>query len=179
MIENHKKDKNFLAWDFAYSFKFQRIEKRFDKLWEMKVSARNSLADWLVVSDIPPRAAEICANACSELIENTIKYSRNGTIVTVMIHFLDNTIAVETCNAAEEEYVKALRQSLAALAAAPDPKQLFIERLLNPVEDESRLGLIKIVMETKGTVECLPAEDANVIRIRLRMQAAQIKEDIE
>lgn len=172
MIENHEKDENFLAWDFAYSFKFRRIEERFDKLWEMKVSARESLADWLIVSDIPPRAAEICANACSELIENTIKYARNGSIATVLIHFIDNTITVETCNAAENEHIEALRHSLAALAAAPDPKQLFVEKLLNPAEGESRLGLIKIVMETKGTLECLPAEDANVMRIRLRMQAA-------
>lgn len=158
-------------WDFAYSFKFRRIEERFDKLWEMKVSARESLEDWLMVSDIPPRTAEVCANACSELIENSIKYARNDSVATVLIRVIENSITVETSNAAEKAHRDALHQALAELKTAPAPKQLFVKKLLNPLEGKSQLGLIKIVMETRGILECLPSENEEMIRIRLRMNA--------
>ena len=124
-----------------------------------------------MVSDIPPRMAEICANACSELIENSIKHAQNNSVVTVFIHVLNKTITVETSNESEKGHREALSQSLAALDTTPDPKLLFVERLLNPVEGKSHLGLIKIVMETKGTLECMPSEDGDMIRIRLCMRA--------
>lgn len=170
-MEQHATNEEPLAWDFAYSFKFRRVGERFDKLWEMKVSARESLEDWLVVSDVPPRTAEICANACSELIENSIKYAQNGSIATVLIHVLNNTITVETSNTAEKAHRDALSLCLTELDTTPDPKQLFVEKLLNPVGGESHVGLIKIVMETKGTLECIPSEDTDMIRIRLCMKA--------
>ncbi len=161
----------FHEWDFAYGFKFRRVEERFDKLWEMKVSARESLEDWLLVSDIPPRSAEICANACSELIENSIKYARNDSVANVLIRVLKHLITIETCNIAEKTHRDMLQHSLAELKRAPDLKRLFVEKLLNPLEGKSQLGLIKIVMETRGVLEYLPSEDEEMIRIRLSMNA--------
>ena len=100
----------FLTWDFAYSFKFKKAETQFERLWTMKASARESLKDWLIVSNIAPTIAENCANACSELIENCVKYTEDGSFATVFIHVLENTIIVETLNGADKQHRNALKE---------------------------------------------------------------------
>ncbi len=171
-MEQFDKEDELLAWDFVYSFRFKKIDEQFDQLWTMKASARESLKDWLVISDIPPRTAEICANACSELIENNIKYTPNGSIATVSIYVLDNEITVETINPAEQEYIEELSQSLETLRTASDPREVFVDKLMHPTEGKSQLGLIKIVVETEGTLELVKCDDGQTIHMELKMKAA-------
>jgi hypothetical protein len=157
--------------DFFYKFKFTKLLERFEQLWTMKASARESFNDWLIVSNILARKAEVWANACSELIENSIKYTPNGSSATVTICVQGNEISVETINSAKKENIEALRESLATLEAASDPRQVFAERLMNPVRGKSQLGLIKIIMETKGTLELTQAEAEEVVQLKLRIHA--------
>ncbi len=161
-----------VIWDFVYNFKFKKIDARFDQLWAMKASARESLKRWLVVSGIPPRTAEICANACSELTENSIKYTPNGSIATVSIHVRDDEIIVETINPAEQEHIEALNQSLEALHTASDPREVFVDKLMHPIEGKSQLGLIKIVVETEGALELVKCDDDHTIHMELKIKAA-------
>ncbi len=171
MEKSDKKDE-LLTWDFVYSFRFKKIDEQFDQLWTMKASARESLKDWLVISDIPPRTAEICANACSELIENSIKYTPNGSIAAVSIHVRDNEIIVETINPAEQEHIEELNQSLEALHTAPDSREVFVDKLMHPIEGKSQLGLIKIVVETEGALELVKCDDDHTIHMELKIKAA-------
>ena len=66
MLQDHIREDKPLRYNFAYTFQFYKIEERFGKLWQMKTSARESLKDWLLASDISPQISGKCANACSE-----------------------------------------------------------------------------------------------------------------
>ncbi len=147
-----------LEIDFEYTFKFKKNKEKFDMLWGMKANARQSLKDWLTIStDIGPKTSEVCANACSELIENCIKYSENDSTIVVSIKAKGKSVTVETINRAEKEDKETLAEAVRKLNAASDPKQLFAEKLLNPVEGKSELGLIKIITETKGVIVFIKA----------------------
>ena len=159
-------------YDFRYVFKFRKRKDYFEKLWNMKISARESLEDWLLLSIASPQMAEICANACSELIENCVKYGREESVAVVAIHVTNTTIVIETVNSTEREHAAELRRSLEALDATGDPKQLFVQKLLNPVQGKSHLGLIKMVMETKGALRIMPHAEDDVVHVVLRMNAA-------
>ena len=163
---------DFLKCDFEYIFKFKKGKEKFDKLWQMKASARESLNDWLLVTDISPQISEICANACSELIENCIKYTQAETTAVVAIHATNAVITVETINPTEQGHKALLKDSIDALNAASDPKQIFVEKLLHPVDKKSHLGLIKIVMETKGTLELVQEQNDAVVHVKLHMNTA-------
>ena len=163
---------DFLTCDFEYIFKFKKGEEKFDKLWQMKASARESLKDWLLVTDISPQISEICANACSELIENCIKYTQDETTAVVAIHATNTVITVETINPTKQNHKALLKDSIDTLTAVSDPKQLFVEKLLYPIDKKSHLGLIKIVMETKGTLELVQEQNDDVVHVKLHMNAA-------
>ena len=162
--------------DFEYIFQFQKTDEHFGQLWQMKSSARESLKDWLLASNIAPKIAETCANACSELIENCIKYAQNQTRAGVLIHVNqadaggDAEIIVETFNRTEPLHCGTLQESITTINHSNDLKMLFVQKLLNPSEGLSHLGLVKLMLETKGQIEFLPAEN-DIVHVRLRMEA--------
>jgi uncharacterized protein YaiL (DUF2058 family) len=87
----------------------------------------------------------------------------------VTIRVTNATICVDTMNTAEDSNKAMLSEFIRGLHETSDVKQLFVEKLLQPVEGESHLGLIKIVMETKGRFELVPEEDQRLIHLRLYM----------
>lgn len=170
-IAEYLREEQQQSCDFRYVFKFRNRADHFEKLWQMKISARESLDDWLLVSDITPHTAEVCANACSELIENCIKYSLENAISVVAIHVTDRDIVIETINSTKPDHLSELADAVKMLDIADDPKQVFIQKLMNPVAGKSHLGLSKIVVETKGSLSLVPHEEAGVVHVKLKMQA--------
>ena len=169
--------------DFEYTFQFQKTEEHFDQLWQMKSSARESLKDWLLASSVTPKIAETCANACSELIENCIKYAQNYTRAGVLIHVNQPDAAekadiiIETFNRSDPSHHACLSESIAAINQTGDLKMLFVQKLLNPSYGQSHLGLVKLMLETKGRMEFLPAEN-HIAHVRLRMEANNPAQEI-
>lgn len=153
-----------------YRLHFRKLEKRFDELWGMKAHVRESVHDWLTASNVSSRISEVCANACSELLENCIKYASNGSVITVVVSLAEQTIVVETMNSAHNEHRASLRQALNALQASSEPKQLFVHNLLYPVGGESHIGLIRLILETRGTLELVPEEDQELVHLQLRVK---------
>ena len=166
-----KQDHEFFKKDFEYMFQFYKINAHFDQLWQMKSSARESLKDWLVTSNVSPKVAETCANACSELIENCVKYTQEHTRAGVVIRVDHMNITVETCNIAASEDCRGLSDSIAALQSAHDIKQLFIEKLTEQTEGCGHLGLIKIAFETGGRLELLKESANQAVHVCLHMEA--------
>jgi hypothetical protein len=159
--------------NLGYNFRFRKTEEHFNELWEMKSSFREHLQDWLTAADVHPHISEICANACSELLENCIKYTQNHTIATVGIYITGHSILVETINKAEQEHKKTLSDFLNKLQTTSDPKQLFIDCLMHPVDGKSQLGLIKVAIETKGILELVEEEDQEIVHVKLYVQKVQ------
>ena len=149
----------------------------------MKSSARESLKDWLLASSVTPKIAETCANACSELIENCIKYAQNYTRAGVLIHVNQPDAAekadiiVETFNRSDPSHRECLSEAIAAINQTGDLKMLFVQKLLNPSYGQSHLGLVKLMLETKGRMEFLPAEN-HIAHVRLRMEANNPAQEI-
>lgn len=153
--------------NLGYCLNFRRDEERFNELWGMKTHVRESVKDWLVASNVRSRISEVCANACSELLENCIKYTRNGSVAAVSVHLTEQTIIVETINSAYDEHIKVLRKSLDMLYATSELKRLFVENLLNP---DSHLGLIRVMLETKGTLELMKEKEQEIVHLKLHVK---------
>ena len=166
-----KQEHEFFKKDFEYMFQFYKMNAHFDQLWQMKSSARESLKDWLVASNVSPKVAETCANACSELIENCVKYTQEHTRAGVAIRVDHMNITVETCNIAAPEDCRSLHDSIAALQSTHDTKQLFIEKLAEQSGGCGHLGLIKIAFETRGRLELLKESATQAVHVCLFMEA--------
>ena len=156
--------------DVGYRLKFRNAKERFHELWGMKAHVRENVKDWLVASNVQSRISEICATACSELLENCIKYTSNGAVAVVSVHLSDQTIIVETINPAHGDHIALLHESLDTLQAALEPKQLFVKHLLNPIAGKSRLGLIRIVLETRGTLELVQEKEKEIVHLKLHVK---------
>ena len=163
--------------DFEYYFRFKRSNKNFNELWRMKSSARESLKEWLYAIQIDPEKADVIANACSELIENTIKYSLEKTFSYVSIRVEDKDIYIDTVNKSEPKP----RENLKALIKRLENKKtsledLYIQKLTESVKRKnSELGLIKLLLETLGKLECIEEDTENTIHIKVYINADKIE----
>ncbi len=119
------------------------------------------------------KKAEMIALSVSELVENSVKYSKHSiselNVVRIMLEiFKDrNLISLEVQNFSEPEHIKELEKELASLTSM-DPKELFKTKLLNAAkrdDDLSQLGLIRIIYEAKGRVEM--ASEGNKVAMRV------------
>lgn len=162
--------------DFYYYFKFKKQANNFEKLWKMKASARIALKEWLLAIPYNVDTSDVLANACSELIENCIKYSRIDTNSCVEIYTIKNTVYVETMNYATEEQKQILLDFLKELYSNINTLgELYIQKLSGTIKTgNSQLGLIKIILETKGDIELLKqkpeVKDNTIVHIRLKME---------
>jgi hypothetical protein len=91
-------------------------------------------------------------------------------MAAVAIHVQETEILVETLNTSSDSNAATVRQAISDLADAGDLKQMFVDRLLNSTASSGQLGLIKIAMETNGTLSLVPHQDAMLIHIKLSMQ---------
>lgn len=169
-MEQHMFDTQTLyESNFRYVFKFKKVDSKFDRLWHMKTTARESLKDWLLVTDVSPQMSEICANACSELIENCIKYSSEGSVTDVAIRVANAVITIETINSSSEQHYQELMQTLSQINSGSDLKQLFVEKLVHSAVDKSQLGLLKIALETKGVLSLVPNDNDHILHLVVKM----------
>jgi hypothetical protein len=157
--------------EFAYSFKFRKTDTNFNDLWAMKSSARESLRDWMIAWTCGPKTAENCANACSELIENCIKFSLVDTVSTVSIRIRERSIEVETRNRSDRDNLCMVTGMIEKLGEIDDLRSYFARTLLSPNRGKSQLGILKIVMETRGTLQIVPAKDPDLVQIRLEIDS--------
>lgn len=158
--------------DFSYSFQFKKQSDNFEKLWRMKSSARVSLREWLITIPYDQEKANIIANACSELIENCIKYSVTNTYSCVDIYVIKRNIYIETLNYADIAQITNLQNSIKSIKIHyGNLTHLYIKNLENAAHSAlSQLGLIKIIMETQGRLDFIKSLNRNLIHIRLKIE---------
>jgi len=138
----------------------------------MKSSARVSLKEWLLTISYDQEKADIIASACSELIENCIKYSKNDSYSLVNIYVKKRNIYIETINYTDRTQIIDLKKSLKLIQIYKDDlTPLYIENL-RKVKDSasSRLGLIKIIMETQGKISLIKSWNRNIIHLLLKIE---------
>jgi hypothetical protein len=160
--------------DFEYFFRFKKGQTNFDELWRMKSSARESLREWLMAVHTEPQNAEIIANASSELIENCIKYSLVDAFSFVYIHVEDRVINIETVNKTSEEQREKIKAFLEYInKREKKAAELYIEKISESlISGNSQLGLLKILMETNGSIELLENNTENdIVHLKVRMTA--------
>ncbi len=159
--------------DFEYFFRFMKTEDNFEELWRMKSSARESLKEWLMSTHAVPKKAEVISNSASELIENCIKYSIMNAHSFVYIQVMGKTVTIETMNSSNPEQKSKIAEYMHFINtnSKDNPTRLYLEKIAESVHTgKSQIGLLKILMETKGTLEMVdhPGEE-NIVHIRVRM----------
>ena len=137
----------------------------------MKSIARESLKEWLIISNVETKLADKCANASGELIENCIKYSKTNSQSQAIIRVDGNTIDLETSNYASQNDLNELSQIIDEIHNTTNIKELFAHHLLNSDTNQSQLGLIKIILETKGNISINNKVDKDIIHIIVRINA--------
>ncbi len=172
MMENMKRIKmNLLqTHDFEYGFRFNKTESNFKDLWLMISCARESLKDWLISMGVKPEKADDCANACSELVENAIKFSAVGSDSVISLCVNKPKIIVETLNRTQKENVENASQIIRALNDTTDIRQLMAERLLSS-DEKSQLGLMKSSLDTEGKIELIDESEPDIVHLKLTMEA--------
>lgn len=172
--------------DFEYFFKFIKNDSNFNELWRMKSLARETLKEWLIATHLDVETAENCANACSELIENCIKFSLVDEYSYVLILVDNDKITVETINKSEEEKIKILQKNFDCLLNKDidDITDMYITKLTeNTTEnsEKSQLGIIKIKLETNADFQLVKRDEKNIVHIKLTMDTNKttVKEKIK
>lgn len=161
--------------DFEYFFRFVKDAHNFKQLWKMKSTARYALKDWLITVNKNPIVSETLSNACSELIENAIKYSLEDTYTFIFSHQSKNMIHIDTINmCTKEQKLYAMNFLDELVANQGNLEQIYVQKIMD-VENSNKgqFGLLKILMETKGNIVLLD-DEPNVFHIRLEADMNQL-----
>ncbi len=155
--------------EFEYFFKFTKLSQNFDKLWRMKSLARESVKEWLIANDVAPTTSEDTANSCSELIENSIKYSMEKEESLVLIGINKPVITIETLNKSEvDQKEKLLTFVNEILTSSKKITEIYLEKVQKSVlSGESQLGIVKIIMETKGDIKLIEHEENDIVHVKV------------
>lgn len=147
---------NIANKDYAdYYFTFKKEDDNFKKLWQLKSAIRESIKEWLFTGLDNLDLTDTIANACSELIENCIKYSLNDTISALYIRLTDTMIVIETLNLCLPEDKAYVTNFITDVNSGKIiPGELYVDRLVTSSHKEkSMLGLLTILLEINGKLE--------------------------
>ncbi len=159
--------------DFEYYFRFKKLPENFEELWRMKSSARESLKEWLVAVKAGFKTAEVIANSASELIENCIKYSVINTFSSIYISVMDGFVRIETVNTASDNNKKVLTQFIEIINSQKESlASLFLKKIMDYAENiTSQIGLIKIMMESRGVIRLIDnSKENDIVCLRFEMK---------
>ncbi len=164
--------------EFEYFFRFKKENDNFEELWKMKSTAREALNSWLMGIRVSESIAEVISNTASELIENCIKYSIIGTSSFVLIFVCKNIITIETINLAEADHKSNVVDFINYInSSEKTTAEIYLEKITEATAtNESRLGLLKIKMETDGLVNlCRTIKDEkNVVHLYVEMPISEL-----
>ncbi len=155
--------------EFEYFVKFKKMTENFDQLWSMKSLSRENIRNWLKNNNIEYNICDNVANACSELIENTIKYGKINEEIFVLINIVEKKIIIETLNKSTIQQKESFTKYLENLSRElPDLTDLYLKRIQNSViTGISQLGLVKIMLETGGKIELLDKNLDEVVHLKV------------
>ena len=140
--------------NLIFQYNFIKNQKNFNNLWKMKSNTRECIKEWLSSTNINNIIVETSSNACSELIENCIKYSIDNKLCRLQISIINNSIIIETINSAEVVNKTKILETLNLIDNNKNNlTKIYIDKLrLSAKYEKSELGFIKIMMETNGKI---------------------------
>lgn len=132
---------------------------RFDPGWEMVKQIREKVESFVV--DIDSELAYASKMVASELIENAIKYGISVDHlkgVNFELEMKDDQIRIMVSNGVKyDQDAMNVKEYLGMIQAAKDPKDLYIQRLSelleNPKSEKTQLGLFRIAYEGEFKLE--------------------------
>ncbi len=163
--------------DAEFFLRFQKLADNFDELWEKKSIARQSIYEWLIKQHIESDISKNIIHACSELIENCIKYSQENEEFFLLLKILDKGLLIESLNISTHnqkqkliDYLRQLSQESVSLPV------LYSNRIKESVHIEaSQLGIISIMIETGSQFELVDEEKENVVHVRLTINEVNMR----
>ncbi len=163
--------------DYEYFTKFTKLSDNFNQLWRLKSITRDNLRDWLMNNNVDPVLSENVTNACSELIENSIKFSKENEEIFVLVNISGRKIIVETFNmTGKAQKTKMLSYIEKLNKDTTDISELYVKSIQESVRrGVSRLGILKILLETGGKLELLDKDKPGFIHIKLTINEKEMQ----
>ena len=130
------------------------LKLSFGPQWESIPIIRNFTTDLLSAGILDINDAKKVATACSELIENVVKYSAaGGTMIDVTKDLKKGRILLTIMNLATTENVTTFEQIYREISQG-DPKEVYKKMMLQSFSDpeQSQLGLARIRYECQGAI---------------------------
>lgn len=110
----------------------------------------------LLIPDADGELIDRMAVTVHELLENAAKYSAGGgsRLKVELNPHMPRALSISVASQADPRHLPGLQETLAELAAAPDPIEVYQRYLLRAAtrEEGSGLGLARIVVEAEMTV---------------------------
>lgn len=142
-----------------------KLHMNFGPMWESVSIIRNFTTDMLSTGILDTNDAKKVATACSELIENVVKYSAAGGVAIDIKKDLGNgEIYLTIQNIANEEDLETF-ESVFQTVTSGDPKEVYKNMMLRSFSDPetSQLGLARIRYECQGELSYSISDNTNTI----------------
>lgn len=112
-------------------------------------------------TDLPETVIETYTMVICELLENGIKYGRDGEQIEIRVALSDTDISIEVDNAVDEQarrHLSELDRTLQWIRGVQDPYQAYLERIREISREplnlaKSCLGLIRIAYEGRASLD--------------------------
>ncbi|MFH2091924.1 MAG: hypothetical protein ABIJ31_06140 [Pseudomonadota bacterium] len=130
------------------------LKLSFGPQWESVSIIRNFTAELLSLGIVNRDDAKKASTACSELIENVVKYSAaGGTMIDVTKDLGRGKIHLTIKNIASSKNVETFKTIFEEVTQG-DPKEMYKKMMLRSFADPetSQLGLARIRYECQGTI---------------------------
>jgi hypothetical protein len=138
------------------------------KDWDFINHTRKYITDLITTIFKDRKYAESVANSTHELIENAYKYSPKHSDFNISIQELGNAVVLQVKNYPAGDIGDAydmIKSELKTVYGIKDPKEAYKKKIIESLKDDkhSRLGFIKIRMETNAKIEVEKTKDGLIV----------------
>ncbi|MBN1412489.1 MAG: hypothetical protein JW969_16700 [Spirochaetales bacterium] len=138
------------------------------KDWDFINHTRKYITDIITTIFKDRQYAENVANATHELIENAYKYSPKHSDFNINIQEIGNAVILQVKNypiGNIDEVYTLIKSELKKVYSIADPKEAYKMKILESLKDDkhSRLGFIKIRMETGAKIKVDKTDDGLIV----------------
>lgn len=156
-----------------------QLHMNFGPQWESVSIIRNFTTDMLSTGILDTNDAKKVSTACSELIENVVKYSAAGGAAIDMKKDLGNGVIFITIKNIADAHNLASFESVFQTVVNGEPKEVYKNMMLRSFSDPdtSQLGLARIRYECQGEISYNISNDSN--DITYLQHSDKIKKDFQ
>lgn len=155
--------------DFKYQYKYKITEDQKSQLWKIKSDARLMILEKTRELFSEHSNLEAISNAFCELFENSIKYSKESSEAEIGIEITDNDITIYSQNISDNKDI--LEEFIAEIEISEkNYEEQYLEKLKTINISNGQLGILRVLMETKGVIAFVKNTSKDLVYLTLRFK---------